>query len=1204
MRDLTDPTNRDSIPAMLTPGEWVINKEASQMFGPQLQAMNDAGLEQRAAENKMVKGDVPKYNAGGNIPYLTANDGKYVLSEDDKDLLIRMSLGESVGEDDEGRAGVMYTVLNRQKADQKQWGGNSIKDIINKNKKNKKGEIRYQFSSANPRSNNPTYHWYKDKIEESEEYLRSKAILEGMIKGDIVDPTNGAHYFLRPDDDNFYGFEGSDKLEGEGYPMEWWSKTHNRRKIGNHVFSSDDKVLGYQNPIVGYKSLIPKVRTLDVPTSNAEDHINNIMKSTRDSVENSFLNVPAMEDTPMYANTGASSIQTLIQGLLKGNKSGGFTKHKVNQLGRDQMTDEAMLYGSSQARNNVLGGPGDPYGRQLHSYPPRLDSHGFPYGIPSPEVEETPEKKDLWEFYTGKNDTPIQENIETNERRIMPGLNQTRQQQFSNWDGKNFVDSPYGGAVPNTGQNTLVTEGTTSSPEGPIPIDAQEEKSSNKWWNFLTKERKVAPWLGGGNLLKNNPIYSSDLFTDIVPENTPELLKDIQNPYISEDSVDFKPPISSEGIPGPGGSLISKETPIRSSLDYLRSEEKTLADLISQYNTDLSTSDREKLDKKVEDSKARLQIFESKNIRNAIIGIEKNKVVIDKALDKRQEYIDQGLAEDSPQVKSIDAYIEKVKGIADVSDAFKTSSMERINKAQPSLIHGSEADVRNKLIAYDNPQEPGSEPERAKIFGNDPFGGSTKAALQQMEIDKAEKPTKWKGILDAAEGVIKAAFDDVFDGKSLARAAMIYAAYRATGATGNQAIKAAGEDYMTQVAYVNKLDMWNNHVKKLASYNVFTKPSLELYNRSQDTDDLVRFSELNNTNYDASKTKVYYRLDKNGNKVGKYTAVYWSTGTGDKKQSGYMASIYNPKTKKNDKVKINPMDPLWTDDSVIARDFQSTDYLDFSASATTTYKGSVDDYLDTYTYDDTKQVSGKDSDKTFNTFSKVAPTAEAINLAHFGQRYNLPSAVVLEIYEQAMAEAYKHHIKTGGSGKASTIRGIAGMDVDSSFMNAAWIKIKIGQDESLFMTKPAEKSKRHATTYTHASSAQYDKPSDITNTFLKLQKMQKTRDGVTTYLFPNLHDKDLGVFSSGLLALVSEKIREINKNKPLDEVMFPDWNTWRENFVEGAGPNRDYQGSDKGNNAPIAKNIEDWRDSKGKAHAGKSEFLKYLEYLMYSERFN
>ena len=140
MKDLTDPTNRDTVPAMLTPGETVVNKEASMMFGQQLQAMNNAGLQKRAAGNAMVY----------------ANDGKYILSDADKDQLIRMSIAEAGGESDEGIAGVMYTVLNRQKAGEKQWGGNKIKDIIHKNKNNK----RYQFSSANPASS--VYYWFKD----------------------------------------------------------------------------------------------------------------------------------------------------------------------------------------------------------------------------------------------------------------------------------------------------------------------------------------------------------------------------------------------------------------------------------------------------------------------------------------------------------------------------------------------------------------------------------------------------------------------------------------------------------------------------------------------------------------------------------------------------------------------------------------------------------------------------------------------------------------------------------------------------------------------------------------------------------------------------------------------------------------------------------------------------------------------------------
>ena len=68
--DLNDPTNRDTVPAMLTPGEFVLNKEASQMFRPQIEAMNEAGLEQRKRENDMVK-----RNMGGPLAVRGYADG-------------------------------------------------------------------------------------------------------------------------------------------------------------------------------------------------------------------------------------------------------------------------------------------------------------------------------------------------------------------------------------------------------------------------------------------------------------------------------------------------------------------------------------------------------------------------------------------------------------------------------------------------------------------------------------------------------------------------------------------------------------------------------------------------------------------------------------------------------------------------------------------------------------------------------------------------------------------------------------------------------------------------------------------------------------------------------------------------------------------------------------------------------------------------
>ena len=69
VKDLNDPTNRDSIPAMLTPGEYVLNKEATNMFGPLIHKMNNAGLQQRQAENTAYM------NTGGLVGFIKEEEG-------------------------------------------------------------------------------------------------------------------------------------------------------------------------------------------------------------------------------------------------------------------------------------------------------------------------------------------------------------------------------------------------------------------------------------------------------------------------------------------------------------------------------------------------------------------------------------------------------------------------------------------------------------------------------------------------------------------------------------------------------------------------------------------------------------------------------------------------------------------------------------------------------------------------------------------------------------------------------------------------------------------------------------------------------------------------------------------------------------------------------------------------------------------------
>ena len=99
VKDLNDPTNIDTVPAMLTPGEYVLNKEATAMYQPMIEQMNQHGLMQRHAENQIVQANIGKkisklhgegytapgqayaiaksmgYNKGGFVDFLKQKEG-------------------------------------------------------------------------------------------------------------------------------------------------------------------------------------------------------------------------------------------------------------------------------------------------------------------------------------------------------------------------------------------------------------------------------------------------------------------------------------------------------------------------------------------------------------------------------------------------------------------------------------------------------------------------------------------------------------------------------------------------------------------------------------------------------------------------------------------------------------------------------------------------------------------------------------------------------------------------------------------------------------------------------------------------------------------------------------------------------------------------------------------------------------------------
>jgi len=65
-----EPKGSDTVPAWLTPGEFVVNKEATNIFGPQIKKMNDIGREiQDGNMSPSEASQIPMHAYGGQLVY-------------------------------------------------------------------------------------------------------------------------------------------------------------------------------------------------------------------------------------------------------------------------------------------------------------------------------------------------------------------------------------------------------------------------------------------------------------------------------------------------------------------------------------------------------------------------------------------------------------------------------------------------------------------------------------------------------------------------------------------------------------------------------------------------------------------------------------------------------------------------------------------------------------------------------------------------------------------------------------------------------------------------------------------------------------------------------------------------------------------------------------------------------------------------------
>lgn len=151
---------------------------------------------------KTVPGAAPVAGAGGYNPADAVGLLKVAaaggaagrtlgMSDSERDLAIRLLKGEAGGESPEGQAGVMHVVRNRALSGK--FGDGTLGGVIMQPLNGKPG---YQFSLWN--AGDPAGVKARALSKDSEEYKRLGAIVDGVMSGDIADPTGGAANYYNP----------------------------------------------------------------------------------------------------------------------------------------------------------------------------------------------------------------------------------------------------------------------------------------------------------------------------------------------------------------------------------------------------------------------------------------------------------------------------------------------------------------------------------------------------------------------------------------------------------------------------------------------------------------------------------------------------------------------------------------------------------------------------------------------------------------------------------------------------------------------------------------------------------------------------------------------------------------------------------------------------------------------------------------------
>jgi len=443
---------------------------------------------------------------------------------------------------------------------------------------------------------------------------------------------------------------------------------------------------------------------------------------------------------------------------------------------------------------------------------------------------------------------------------------------------------------------------------------------------------------------------------------------------------------------------------------------------------------------------------------------------------------------------------------------------------------------------------------------------------QKIKEDKALalcNSTKAKeipqGFIEQGKSALQEAWGELFDPKSLARAAILYCAGRLTGMSPNQAMGFAGKIYLNDIAAGAAKDKRLAHIKKLRSVGNYTEASLELYRVTGKTSDLML--KGGSPYMQTKETQLTYLTRATAKKLGlpqRLMLKGYSKGKGENKETGWLLPNGQP-------VDITNPDIFVQDHSLVPG---SDLYIAKSDKLYDDFEKRITSFLETPQYMEVaKDKKGKKTDKMQSVFGHYNSGAAAQHLTNYALTHGLDKDTTMKIAEMALANAAAHKNK-------QTIFNIFGPDAE--FMDSAFIQIRIGSSDA-FVIEPGTSKKR----------TKYDDPVNITAVMTALRDTKKPNGD---FVFEDANrGADLVEFSTKLMSVLPE-----------DTSGAVSWPEWKKSFVN-KGETGAYESDNdvytipddlkkKGLTAELAKTVKQFHNDKTgqTGTAGYSEFLLFL----------